>query len=53
MLVERGLEVPIILAWGFAFLLHKVSSSMTLSFLSSVLSTSLLLNIKGRYQIFN
>ena len=51
-LVKGGFEVPFVLAYRFAFL-HKVGSGMTLSFLNSVLSPSLLLNIKGCYQIFN
>ena len=48
---ERGLVIPFVLAIGF--LLHHVGARLTLSFLSSVLSPSLLLNIKRRYQIFN
>jgi hypothetical protein len=51
-LVDRGLEAPFVLAWGFVFL-HKVGASQTLFFFSSVLFSSLLLNVTRRYQIFN
>src|SRR3954469_16443466 len=51
-LVERGLIVPFVLAEGL--LLHHVGARLTLaSSLSSVLSPSLLLNIKRRYEVFN
>jgi hypothetical protein len=47
-LVEGRLEVSSVLALGLAFI-QIVGASLTLSFLSSVLCPSLLLNIKGCY----